>query len=208
MEENLRALIEKSADIFDLCLAGLVHAGDAEVADLDRVVLALQEDVARLQISVDDVLRMKVVDGQQDLKYKTLDARFREQEAVLVLQVGLEIATVAVLGEDAQQLLVRVVKVVLLPANVWMPEALHHRALVQLVAQIAGIRVDNRDLLHDEDLSIKFVSDFVGGTISSLAEAVQDLEVCERSRLLWLPGVLVPRLAVLLLEQVLGGQHC
>lgn len=80
-----------------------------------------------------------------------------------------------------------------------MAEALDDSAFVELVAEVARVRVNNRDLFHDEDLTAALVSYFVGCSTGSLAQPVEDLEVSEGSRLLRPPSILNPRLTWLLL---------
>ena len=87
-----------------------------------------------------------------------------------------------------------------------MPKALDHRALIQFIVKIAGICVHDGYLFHDEDLAIPFISYFVGRSICSLPELMQDLKVCYCSLVLCPPGIADPHLALRLMKKAVGCQ--
>lgn len=146
--QYFRALVQQRSHVLQLGLPRLTHACYTKVANLNSVVLALQENVAGLEVAMDHVPRVQVVDAKQYLEDEALYARLRQLETVLILEVRFEVAAVAVLRENAQYLAPRIVKVVLLLANERVPEALDHGDFVDLVGEVAWVAINDLDLLH------------------------------------------------------------
>ena len=66
-----------------------------------------------------------------------------------------------------------IIEVVLLAANERVPKALDDRAFVYLVAQVARVRLDNRNLLQHQHLAISLVTHFKRGAVRPLAQPRQ-----------------------------------
>lgn len=88
---------------------------------------------------MDDVMRVHVLDREQDFQNESFDSCLGQQKTVLVLQVSFEVTSVTVLRHKAENPLLPVYQVPLLSANVRMSETFDHCAFVQLVVQISWI---------------------------------------------------------------------
>lgn len=83
-------------------MALVIDAGNAEVTNLDFVFLAGQKNVAWFNVAVNDIVAVQVIDGEQHLDEEPLDSRFAHAEPILIAQVSLKIAFVAVVTDDVQ----------------------------------------------------------------------------------------------------------
>ena len=82
---------------------------------------------------MDDVMRVHVLNREQNLKDESFDSCLGQQKTVLVLQVSFEVTSVTVLRQKAENPLLPVHQVPLLSTNIRMPETFDNCSFVQLV---------------------------------------------------------------------------
>lgn len=134
-------------------LGGVEHLGDAEVPQLDEVLLdavvLLEEEVLGLEIPVQDFLVVEVVDGEGDLGEPVEDLRLGEVLALLlhVFDFGVHVAEFAVDHDDAEVALV-VGEGVLVGDDVDVPEFLEDLELVLDVLPLLLVDLKGFDLLE------------------------------------------------------------
>lgn len=152
-KKNLRSAVPESDNFMGVRLQRKAEgAGKAEIGELDVRPLGIDEQVARLQISMHDAPLVAVEQPLQELEQELLHAGRRQRPSVLV-QVFLQVE-VDVLKDEVQLVIFRrrAMKNVLQMNNVRVPQLLQERDLPDSRARDALVRVLQSNLLQGNDL--------------------------------------------------------
>ena len=116
--EDFGSLVEQRPSILNDNLGALsVLSSYSKVTQLHSIVLALQKYVLRLDVAMNDILRVQKLQGEEYLDDEFLDALLGEV-SFEVVDVGLEVAAIAEFKQNAEELLAIVDEVVHVAADV------------------------------------------------------------------------------------------
>ena len=163
-----RALVE--GEVVDLADLGVVDATSAaEVGHLDHHALG-DEDVLGLEVAVEDALHVHDDEGLHDLLEDAQDFLHR-QLLVLLLEVAQQVAVLAVLHDDLEDLVLLVETAVVDLDQVGVHELLHYVNLLQRLLHLERVHVD---LLQGEG-TVLAVPDQVDAAEGTLTDDVNRL---------------------------------